>query len=212
MVAVLMKIELDTVGKRYRSEWILRNINLSFEAGKSYAVTGPNGSGKSTLLKMLSGHLTPSKGKLRFSQDGKSLEVDQVFQYLSYSAPYIDLIEDFTLWEALKFHYQFKPLMPGTTLESLYQRLNFKKARNKLVRDFSSGMKQRLKLLLAICSDTPLLLLDEPTTNLDQEGMQWYRQLIDEFTNERLLIIASNVDVDFDFCEERVDILAYKKK
>lgn len=207
-----MRIELDTVGKRYRSEWILRNINLSFEAGKRYAVTGPNGSGKSTLLKILSGHLTPSKGKIRFSLDGELLNVDQVFQYLSYTAPYIDLIEDFTLWEALKFHFQFKKLMPGASLDSLYQRLNFKKARNKLVRDFSSGMKQRLKLLLTICSDTPMLLLDEPTTNLDQEGMQWYRQLIDDFTNDRLLIIASNVAIDFDFCEERVDILAYKKK
>jgi len=206
-----MKIELQGVGKRYRTEWILRRVELSLEAGRRYAITGPNGSGKSTLLKMLSGHLTPSKGKIRFYQGGKQLPVDQVYPHLSYAAPYIELIEEFTLWEALQFHQRFKPLMSGLDAEALYQRLNFHKARHKPISNFSSGMKQRLKLILAICSDTPLLLLDEPTTNLDAEGIQWYRQLIDEYTTGRLLLIASNVAVDFDFCEEQIDILQYKK-
>ncbi len=205
-----MKIELEKAGKRYRFDWILKNISLSFEAGKQYAITGPNGSGKSTLLKILSAHLTPSKGKIRFYHSEKELETGSVYQYLSFAAPYIELIEEFTLWEALQFHLRFKPLLAPLTAEDILRRLNFHKARNKPVRNFSSGMKQRLKLVLAICSDTPLLLLDEPTTNLDKEGIQWYRQLIDDYAGGRLLIVASNVDVDLDFCEERVDILDFK--
>ena len=205
-----MKIELQKVGKRYKSEWIIKKVDLVFEQGHQYAITGPNGSGKSTLLKILSGHLTPSKGKIFFEQEGKSVAVDQVYQHLAYAAPYIEMIEELTLWEALQFHIRFKSFQKGLTPDKLYQRLNFRKAKNKPIRAFSSGMKQRLKLLLAICSDSSLLLLDEPTTNLDTEGVEWYRSLIDEFAQDRLLIIASNVDVDFDFCDTKVDILAYK--
>ncbi len=205
-----MKIELDNVGKRYRMEWILRGVSLQFEAGKQYAITGPNGSGKSTLLKILSGHLTPSKGSARFFHQNTPLDNTGVYRYLSYAAPYIELIEELSLWEALQFHLRFKPLRNGIGADEVLGLLRFKKARNKAIRDFSSGMKQRLKLALAICSDTPLLLLDEPTTNLDKEGVAWYRQLIDDYSTGRLLIVASNVDVDFDFCEERVDILQYK--
>ncbi|MCB0585311.1 MAG: ABC transporter ATP-binding protein [Phaeodactylibacter sp.] len=205
-----MRIELDSVGKRYRMEWILRGISLRFEAGKKYAITGPNGSGKSTLLRILSGHLTPSKGKARHFLGNQVLDHTHIYRHLSYAAPYIELIEELTLWEALQFHLRFKPLIRQMDASEVLSLLNLSKARNKAIRDFSSGMKQRLKLALAICSDTSLLLLDEPTTNLDKEGIAWYQNLIRDFSSGRLLIVASNVDVDFDFCEERVDILEYK--
>jgi ABC-2 type transport system ATP-binding protein len=211
MVAGLMRIKLEDVGKRYRADWILARLNLQLNPNGRYAVTGPNGSGKSTLLKILSGHLTPSKGSITFYENETVVPADQVYKYLAYSAPYIDLIEELSLWEALQFQYQFKPFLSDLEPEDIYRRLNFKKAKRKAIRHFSSGMKQRLKLILSICADTPLLLLDEPTTNLDQEGINWYRSLIDEFTSDRLLVIASNADVDFDFCEHRINILEYKK-
>ena len=205
-----MRIELDQTGKRYRMEWILRGISLQFEEGEQYAITGPNGSGKSTLLKILSGHLTPSKGKVRFFHENQTLDQTVVYRFISYAAPYIELIEELTLWEALQFHIRFKPLRDNMSASDVLSLLGFKNARDKAIRDFSSGMKQRLKLALALCSDTPLLLLDEPTTNLDKEGVAWYRQLIDTYSSGRLLIVASNVEVDFDFCRHTVDILAYK--
>lgn len=205
-----MRIELEGIAKRYRSEWILRDVSLGFEAGKQYAVTGPNGSGKSTLLRILSGHLTPSKGRRRYFLGNERLDNTAVYRHLSYAAPYIELIEELTLWEALQFHLRFKPLRDNLNAADILELLAFRKARNKAIREFSSGMKQRLKLALAICSDTSLLLLDEPTTNLDKEGVGWYRRLIDTYSAGRLLIVASNVDVDFDFCTERVSILEYK--
>jgi ABC-type multidrug transport system ATPase subunit len=206
-----MKIELQGIGKRYKLEWILRGIDLTIPSEGRVAITGPNGSGKSTLMKMLSGYLSPSKGSIQFTNQDQAVAISDLYHHLSYAAPYIDLIEELTLLEAIRFHQQFKPLLPGMDTDGIYQLLGFKKAKRKQIRHFSSGMKQRLKLVLAFCSDTPLLLLDEPTTNLDVEGMQWYRSLIDRFANDRTLIIASNVDVDFDFCEQRVDILDYKQ-
>lgn len=206
-----MKIELEAVSKRFRLEWVLRNVSLSFEPNRRYAVTGPNGSGKSTLLKIISGHLTPSKGQVSFAFQGRPLEVSAVYQHLSFAAPYIELLEELSLLEALRFHTRFKPLAPGLNTDALVELLGFERARHKPVRNFSSGMKQRLKLALALCSNTPLLLLDEPTTNLDLEGIAWYRRLVEAYTPGRLIIIASNAEVDFDFCEERVSILDWKQ-
>jgi ABC-type multidrug transport system ATPase subunit len=207
-----MRIELEKVAKRFRREWIVRDISLVIESGKRYAIEGPNGSGKSTLLRMLSGHLTPSKGKIGFFSQGRALEVDQVYHHLSYAGPYIELIEELTLAEALRFHRRFQPFLPGMDDAAMLELLSLPGTSSKLIRHFSSGMKQRLKLALAICSATSLLLLDEPTTNLDRQGMDWYLQLIDRFGANRTIVVASNVEVDFGFCEEKIKILQFKSK
>ena len=206
-----MQIKLTDIAKRYRYEWVLRGVNLELKTGINYAITGPNGAGKSTLLKILSGHLTPSKGKIKYYKNTKPLPSEQIYQHLSYAAPYIDLIEEFTLTEALQFHQQFKPFLGNQNPKAIIDLLGFKKAQDKPIRYFSSGMKQRLKLALTICSNTQLLLLDEPTATLDRQGVDWYQSLIREFAGNRLVIVASNVEEDFFFCEERVSILDFKK-
>ena len=205
------QIELNNIGKRFRYEWIFKNITHSFESGKSYALLGPNGSGKSTLMKILSGHLTPSDGQITFLHNGKKIDGDNVYQHISYSAPYIDVIEEMTLTEIIAFHSKFKPLRKALIINDLIRILNFKNAADKEIRFFSSGMKQRLKLALSICSDTPILLLDEPTTNLDAQGVAWYQDLMQQFSDkDRLVIVASNIEHDYDFCEEKLNILDYK--
>ena len=205
-----MRIELEQVSKQFRREWVLRKVNLLFEPGEQYAISGPNGSGKSTLLKIISGHLTPSRGKVRYSIPPKSLGIEEVYRHLSYAAPYIDLIEEFTLEEVIRFHFRFKKMHPDLDQGALIELLGFKKYQQKTIRNFSSGMKQRLKLLLALSTQSSLLILDEPTSNLDQQGVTWYRDLVQRFAPGRLLIVASNVEVDFDFCKHRIQILDWK--
>jgi ABC-type multidrug transport system ATPase subunit len=205
-----MNIELDQVSKRYQLDWIFKNIDLTFREGQSYAVTGPNGSGKSTLMKIVSGFLSPSRGKVRFVHQNKPLNKDEVYRYLSFSAPYIDLIEEYTLKELIRFYKGLQPLANGLQTADVLKLLQLPGATNKPIKYFSSGMKQRVKLALSICSDTPALLLDEPTTNLDEQGAEWYRQLVGQFKKNRLLIVASNVAADFDFCEEHIHIPVYK--
>ncbi len=212
MEVACMKIELEGVAKRFRLEWILRQVDLELESGRSYAISGPNGSGKSTLLKILAGHLTPSRGKVNFWGDDAQTPIprDKLYQHLCYAAPYVELIEEYTLSEALRFHQGFKPFLDQMAPSDIIDLLAFQKSTNKNVRDFSSGMRQRLKLVLALCSEADFIILDEPTTNLDSQGVSWYRDLIDRFRRDRLLIVASNVDVDFDFCEERVNVVDFK--
>ncbi len=205
-----MKIQLSKVGKRYRREWIFRNIDYEFQQGKKYAILGPNGAGKSTLMRILSGHLSPSKGKIALSNKQQNLSADIYYKQISYAAPYIDLIEEFTLQEMLHFHQRFKPFLNQHTINDLIELLDFKKSQHKEIRYFSSGMKQRLKLVLALCVDTRIVLLDEPTSNLDEQGIAWYRSLVERYSGTRMLIIASNVLQDYDFCDSQLEILNYK--
>jgi ABC-type multidrug transport system ATPase subunit len=208
----MSKITLSNIGKRFRYEWIFQNVNTTFENGQRCAILGPNGVGKSTLMKILSGHLSPSAGTIDFEIDGKNIDIDNVYRHLSYAAPYIEMIEELTLTEAIQFHIRFHPLSKTLTINDLIQILGFEKSRHKEIRYFSSGMRQRLKLALAICSDSPFLLLDEPTTNLDAQGVAWYRDLMTTYTEggQRLVIIASNIAHDYDFCEKTLNILDYK--
>ncbi len=207
-----MDIKLKQLGKRYKFEWIFRNLDFDFKHGQAYAILGANGSGKSTLLKVLSGHSSPSKGTIDFYQKDTKVELDKIYHNLSYAAPYIELIEELTLTEVLQFHQKFKSFQNDLSINDLIDILNFSKSKHKEVRFFSSGMKQRLKLVLAICSDTDFLLLDEPTTNLDNQGVNWYQELIDRFVKNRLTIVASNIEHDYEFCNTTLNIMDYKKK
>lgn len=206
-----MTIHLEQLGKRYRYEWIFKQLNYIFEEGKGYAIMGSNGSGKSTLMQVLSSYLSPSTGILSYQEQGKEIPRDSVYQQLSFAAPYIENLEDFTLQEAVDFHWNFKAM--HLSKKELLARLEYpKSAYKKAIKFFSSGMQQRLKLILAICSDTKLLLLDEPTITLDQAAIQWYLQLLQEYAYEsnRLTIIASNVEEDFIGCQERLILTNYK--
>ncbi len=205
-----MTIQLTNIAKKYRREWIFKKVDYTFEAGKKYAIAGHNGSGKSTLTGVLTGFLTPTKGKITYTENGEKVNIDEVYSRLAIAAPYVDLIEEFTLREAVHFHKQFKPLTAGIDEKELLELLNLQGSEDKEIRNFSSGMKQRLKLALAICSDVPLVFLDEPTTNLDRAGVAWYLDLIKNYEKGKTMIIASNVAEDFDFCDARLDITNYK--
>jgi len=205
-----MKIVLDKLGRRFNREWIFKDIDYSFEQGQSYAILGINGSGKSTLLQVLCGSLTPSQGKLNFFLNDKQIEVEALYQHLIISAPYLDLIEEFTLIEILDFHFQFKSRKQNLDNAAIIKLLNMESSQNKQLKYFSSGMKQRVKLILAFCSDVPILMLDEPTANLDEQGIKWYLQLIKEFTQNQLVIICSNQEHEYSFCQYQINIKDYK--
>ena|SRR5215217_916932 len=205
-----MTIKLSGGGKRFNREWIFRNANLEFTTGTSYAVTGPNGSGKSTLLQAIGGTLQLSEGTLRFYNDaGNFLETP--YRYLSFCAPYLDVIEEMTLLEFLQFHQHFKNLIRNLSVSDVIQIIGLQAAAQKQIRYYSSGMKQRVKLAQALFSDTPVVLLDEPCTNLDAAGIELYHSLIDTYCKDRLVLVCSNDEVEYRFCTVRISILDFKR-
>ncbi|PJJ60157.1 ABC transporter ATP-binding protein [Hymenobacter chitinivorans] len=207
-----MQIEASGLGKRFAREWIFRGLNHVFRSGTATAVLGPNGSGKSTLLNTLSGQILPTEGTLLYSIQGQPLPVEDVPRHLAYCAPYLELIEELTLTELLAFHTRFKPLRPGLTPTGLIELMYLEKSRHKMVRDFSSGMKQRLKLALALYADSPLLLLDEPTTNLDRTGVEWYLEHVAATIAGRLVIVSSNVPEEYSFCQQQLSVTDFGAK
>lgn len=204
-----MNITLQNIGRRFNKEWIFKGINYEFEQGQKYAVLGPNGSGKSTLLSILLGSLTSSEGKLTYLAS-QEISVEAIYQYISFAAPYIDLIEEFTLQETIAFHFQFKSYAEKLNEGEILGLLGLAKSQDKALKHFSSGMKQRTKLALACCTDSPILLLDEPTSNLDTQGIDWYLTLIEQFGKDKTIIVGSNQVHEYSFCKKQLKIEDYK--
>lgn len=204
-----MIISLHNTGKRYNREWIFRGCTYTFSSGNSYAITGSNGSGKSTLLQVIAGALTHSEGTVDIKDSYQTaVPAEQLYQYISIAAPYLELIEEMTATEMLEFHQGFKELT--ASVPSILKDVTLEKAAHKQIRYYSSGMKQRLKLAQAFFSNTPVLLLDEPTTNLDADGIALYHHLVEKHTNGKMVIVSSNDQQEYDFCKEVIRIADYK--
>jgi ABC-type multidrug transport system ATPase subunit len=206
-----MKILLSDAGKRYNREWIFRHLSYEFTNANAYAITGNNGSGKSTLLQVIAGAVQHSEGTIDFIADDQTIPIENHHKHLGIAAPYLELPEEMTLIEFLSFHQSFKPFLSNLTVNSIVELLRLEQASNKQLRNFSSGMKQRVKLAQAILSDVPVLLLDEPCTNLDADGIALYHRLINDHCSNRLVIVSSNDEVEYSFCNYKVSIMDYKQ-
>lgn len=211
-----MQIVLTNLGKRYNREWIFRNLSYTFTAGNSYAITGANGSGKSTLLQVIAGALTHTEGTVELTAnlptgqagDKQPTANGQLYSYIAIAAPYLELVEEMTATEMLSFHQNFKKLT--APVAEVLKTVALENAAHKQIRYYSSGMKQRLKLAQAFFSNVPILLLDEPTTNLDEEGIALYHYLISNNAAGKLIIVSSNDKQEYDFCTETIAIGDYK--
>jgi ABC-type multidrug transport system ATPase subunit len=204
-----MKITLTNAGKRFNRDWIFRHLSYEFFTGQSYAITGPNGSGKSTLLQLIAGATAPSEGSITYTDAETSLATEFIYQHISLSAPYLELVEEMTLTEFLVFHHRFKPFRSTLSVSDVIESVQLNSAAEKQIRNFSSGMKQRVKLAQAIFSDVPVILLDEPCTNLDLDGIVLYQQLIKKHVSGKLVIVSSNDEQEYSFCEHKLEVFKY---
>lgn len=199
-----MRVKLNKIGKRFNKEWILRNLSLDIPSQSSLSITGANGSGKSTLIKLISTYMEPTSGNIQYFKNKKSYPIESIPQSIGLVAPYVDLIEEFSLREHLEFHFKFRSI--PFSLNEFIARTNFQFSIDKKVKNFSSGMKQRLKLALAIYGENKLLMLDEPTSNLDQEGIEWYRDQILQKIGTCTIIVASNQRHEYDFIPKTLNL------
>jgi len=206
-----MRIQVTAASKRFNTEWIFSNLDFSFTTGQHYALIGNNGSGKSTLLQIIAGYIGLTKGGIQWiSTSNETIDSTNIFQYISIATPYLELVEEFTALEQIIFHQQFKPLQNGLEPIELLEKIGLRNAAKKQIRNFSSGMKQRLKLALAIFDQAPILLLDEPCSNLDQEGIQTYHQLMQKYAMHKLVIVASNDPQEYQFCSQQLSLSNFK--
>lgn len=203
-----MKISVNSISKIFNQKSIFNNVTFELESNVIYGISGRNGSGKSTLLKILAGYITPNEGTIQYLDNGVEVEKDKIYKHVTYAAPYIELYEDATFYETLKFHFQLKKIISTQTIDSIVSMLGYDK--DLLIKSFSSGMLQRLKLCLAIFSESEILLIDEPTETLDEQGQQWFLDLIKNYSSDRLVVISSNKEKDFVYCHQIISIEDYK--
>jgi ABC-type multidrug transport system ATPase subunit len=205
-----MEINLTNLGKRFNRDWVFRNLNYQFISNKHYAITGPNGSGKSTLLQIISGSSIFNEGSVNYHEQNNAIAPENIFQKISFAAPYLEVVEEMTLNEFFSFHHKMKGWLSSIDTKQIVYLLRLEKSANKQIRYFSSGMKQRVKLAQAIFSDVPAVLLDEPLTNLDDDGIVLYHSLIKNYCSNRLVIVSSNDKKEYSFCDEIINIMDYK--
>jgi ABC-type multidrug transport system ATPase subunit len=200
-----MEILVQNLSKKFRQEFVIQSFSYTFLAGKSYAITGPNGSGKSTLLQLIAQFTLPNKGTVEMA----GIEAELAYSQITYAAPYVELIEEYTLTEHLDILVKNNYLPSSITLEILEKFIDLQPGRFKLIKNYSSGMRQKIKLGFALLSERPVLLLDEPTTNFDEQAKNWFFDRLEQQRN-KLIIIASNEAREIEFCKEKIAIQDFK--
>jgi len=204
-------IRVTGLSKRFNREWIFRGFDFSFDAGRIYAITGPNGSGKSTMLQVLWGQVPPTAGKLDYYTDASTrIDPEGLHHHLAIAAPYMDLIDEFTLQEQIQFHFSLRRMRDGLKPEELPERMYLQDARDKFIGNFSSSMRQRLKLALAFYTQADVLFLDEPGTNLDHRAFDWYLEQLHGLPTHMMVLIASNEPAEYPENASKIDILSLK--
>ncbi len=188
----MIRLVASTCGKKYRGKWVFRNLDFTIEAGKHYAITGKNGSGKSTLIKILAGYTKPSEGNIAWKNNHSGIAPELLFRYMFVVAPYIEPIEEFTFPEFIKFQHKLKPFSRSLTTAEIIKVAQLEENIAKPLQFYSSGMKQRAMLTLAMLSPSKLVLLDEPCANLDKEARCWYADLLALHGKHKTVVIASN--------------------
>ena len=194
-------IVLEGLQKKFGKQHILQDVSYTFNTGSKTVILGSNGSGKSTLIKILSGSLEATEGSPVYTFEGSNVTAKSAGLHVGIAAPYVALNPMFSLNETLAFHEQFCPFPEGFKLTDWLYKAGLAAHEDKRLSTFSSGMLQRVRLLLAVANERPLLLLDEPLSNLDAEGVQFYTELIRSFALSKTIIVGSNYQEDeYDFC------------
>ncbi len=200
-----MHISVENISKRYTTGWVLKEFSLQIPSKSKIAITGPNGSGKSTLIQIIAGYLSFTKGDVIYSYKDKTIHRDNIYQHVSMSAAYAELDEEFSPTEIFKHYSQFKRFVI-TEVKEFLDLVDLKRERNQSISSFSSGMKQRLSIGLACCMDVPLLIMDEPTSFLDEQRKSWYQDMLINFAQDKTVIIASNDPLDYSICDEVISV------
>jgi len=198
-----MQLFLDNISKRFDSGWVIRDFNLEVRAGEKLAITGPNGSGKSTLIQIMAGYLSASRGQVKYIHSSTALNRDDLYKHLAIATAYTELDEEMSPTELFRHYKVFKPYLVKDA-KAFLEITDLTAHRNKAVKNFSSGMKQRLALGLAICMDVPLLIMDEPGSFLDAERKKWYQNLIGRYGEGKTIVVASNDPEDHIVCTRNI--------
>ena len=194
-------LKVENIGKHYLSQWLFRNISFNLNTGESIAITGHNGSGKSTLLQIVYGLVQQSEGALFFNE--RSIEKPELV--FSMTTPSLELPMDFSMNDILAFYQSLNKISIDSEVFGQQSMFSTKQMKQPL-KNFSSGMLQRFKTALCLYSDSPILLLDEPLSNMDSKGEKWYQNCINEIKDNKIILFAGNQKEEIELATNLIEI------
>ncbi len=202
-----MKLSALGIEKSFSGKKILKNISFEVNQGQSLAFTGRNGSGKTTLIRILCALSRADKGEIQFTKEDTSIKRELFKDHFSLVGPYLQLYEELTAFENLNFLARLKSIKGASDkIYSLIEQVGLKGRAHDPVKTYSSGMKQRLKYAFALLSSPDILFLDEPTSNLDKEGIKKVYEIMNNQKQDKILIFATNDDADLNLADKLVQI------
>lgn len=204
-----LSLTADNLNKNFGKKNIFKNLNISLKANDSLSITGKNGSGKSTLIKILAGILNQSSGDIKLTEGDKIISKQNFYRYIGLVSPYLNLYDEFSAYENLQMVAKVRGISEDL-INPAIERVGLFSRRNDLVKIYSSGMRQRLNLAFSVLHNPFLLFLDEPTSNLDAEGIKLVEEIADEFKKNKILIIATNDNFEKSLCSKDINIDNYK--
>ncbi len=205
-------VEAIKINKTFGRRLVFNDINFRLDNPGIFGISGPNGSGKSTLVKIIAGLLSSTKGKITHKNSEKEIIPEKLHNHIGFVSPYLVLYEEFSAWENLNYLSKIRGItFDKDYAKELLERFLLYNRRNDLVKTYSSGMKQRMKFIFALIHHPELLIFDEPTSNLDDEGRELVYNIINDKSKENILIIASNDKSDLDLCTEVLDLKVSNK-
>ncbi|BDQ03303.1 ABC transporter ATP-binding protein [Ignavibacterium sp.] len=205
-------LEVNQLTKYFGRRLIFSNLNFRFVDSGIFGISGPNGSGKSTLVKMLAGIIGANKGEVKHFLDGKEVLPEKIHNHIGFVSPYLVLYEEFSAEENLLMFAKIRGVeYDKSRVDYLFEKFLLLKRKDDLVKTYSSGMKQRLKFIFALMHSPQLIILDEPTSNLDDEGKNSVYELIREEGKKNIVLVASNEKNDLDQCTETIFLENYKQ-
>lgn len=204
-------VEAVDLNKSFGRRLIFNDLQFKFDKCGVYGISGPNGSGKSTLVKIIAGIIGASKGKIVHTLGEKEIAEENLHDYIGFVSPYLILYEEFSTYENLKLFAEIRGIsFNKERIDYLLNKFLLFKRKDDLLKTYSSGMKQRVKYLFALMHSPQLLILDEPTSNLDDEGKNSVYELVKEVGQKNIVLIASNEKHDLEHCSEIVYLEKFK--
>ena len=205
-------VEANELNKTFGRRLIFHGINFRYDESGVFGISGPNGSGKSTLVKIIAGLISPTKGRIIHKNSDDEIIPEKLHNHIGFVSPYLVLYEEFTAWENLNIFSKIRDTnFDKDYAKDLLSRFLLYNRRDDLVKTYSSGMKQRMKFIFALIHNPELLIFDEPTSNLDDEGKNSVYEIIEDKSKDSIIIIASNDKADLDLCPEIIDLKTFKE-
>ena len=200
-----IKLRALNLTKKFDRKIIFENVSFELSEGSSLAITGKNGSGKSTLIKIIANVIEKSGGEINFFSNGTEVKREHFYKYIGFVSPYLNLYDEFTGYENLKIISNIRGTK-GDNIDGVLKKVGLYDRRHDLLKIYSSGMKQRLKIAFSILHNPEILLFDEPTSNLDSEGINVVDEITNDYKNGRILVIATNDEREKSLCESEVNL------